>query len=76
MLKKWIATVLCLAMVLSLCACGKQEPAETTETTQPTETEATTESTAPPEPTAFDLFNSVREPLLALDTVTLITKEN
>ncbi len=74
MFKKWIAMLLCLAMVLSLWACGKQEPAETTETTQPTETETTTESTAPPEPTAFDLFNSVREPLLALDTVTLITK--
>ena len=72
MLKKWIATVLCLAMVLSLCACGKQEPAETTETTQPTETEATTESTAPPAPAVEEVFNTAKDALLAMDQVTLV----
>ncbi len=76
MFKKWLAMLLCLAMVLSLCACGGETPAETTETTQPTETEATTESTAPPAPTAQEVFNSAKEALLALDKVTLIIEAN
>lgn len=48
-MKKIIALLLALVLVLSLAACGKDEPEVTTEpTTEPT-TEATTEATTEPE---------------------------
>ena len=68
-MKKWIALLLILALLVGMTACtgNKVEPTETT--ADPT-TESTTESTTqPPEPTAHELFAEAAEALKTADNV-------
>ena len=72
MMKRWIATLLCLIMLLSCVACGEHvDPADITtaavDTTSVTVTEATTASTTVTEPateatTVTEVTTSVTEP--------------
>ena len=69
-MKKWIALLLVLALMLGMTACGGGEaPTETT--AEPT-TEPTTETTAPPpEPTAHELFAEATRALKEADNVSM-----
>ena len=66
-MKKWIALLLVLAMVLGMTACMGNE-AEPTETTAEPTTEPTTQ---PPEPTAHELFAEAVQGLKEADNVNM-----
>ena len=71
MFKKWIALVLCLALLASLWGCGGgEEVTEATTTTEPTTTEEPTTSTED----VIAMFDSAKEALLAADFFTLSIK--
>lgn len=69
-MKRWIAILLVLTLLLSMTACTGQKETEPTEST--TEAEPTTEpTTQPPEPTAHELFAEVTKGLKEADIVTM-----
>ena len=72
MFKKWLAWLLCLSVMLSLCACGGENPAESTE---PSQTESTTtEPVTESQEELLTSFQTAKEALLSVDYLTLSIK--